>query len=69
MIRTRSRITRLVLAAAATIAGGSLFGACQAHIKDAFVQGSTQFMLGLLDPTVNPYLLPAGNGDSGEQDE
>ena len=69
MNRTRSRTARLGLACAASIAGGSLFGACQAHIKNAFVDGSTQYILGVFDPRVNPIWLPADDADDGETTE
>ena len=41
-IKKRSR--RVALALAAALSGGSVFGACEARFKDAFVDGTTSFI-------------------------
>ena len=41
-IKKRSR--RVGLALAAALSGGSVFGACEARFKDAFVDGTTSFI-------------------------
>ncbi len=50
---------------AAVLAGGSLFGACEARLKDAVVNGSKDYLAALLDPTLVLELLFDG---SAEQD-
>lgn len=42
---------RVALAMAAALSGGSVFGACEGRIKDAFVEGSTSFILGGVVPS------------------
>ena len=69
MNRMRSRAARVALALTASIGGGSLFGACEAHIKNAFVDGTTQVILGLFDPQANPIWLPADAADTGDTTE
>ena len=49
-IKKRSR--RVALALAAALSGGSVFGACEARFKDAFVDGTTTFIEGGLLPTI-----------------
>ena len=66
MVRARTRIARVVLGFVASIAGGSLFGACETQLKEAFVDGSTQLVLGLLDPSMNPCLIPGSDVDADE---
>ena len=41
-IKKRSR--RVALALAAALSGGSVFGACEARFKSAFVDGTTSFI-------------------------
>ncbi|MCH8243042.1 MAG: hypothetical protein IH897_10585 [Planctomycetes bacterium] len=41
-IKKRSR--RVALALAAALSGGSVFGACEARFKSAFVDGTTSFV-------------------------
>lgn len=41
-IKNRSR--RVALALVAALSGGSVFGACEARFKDAFVDGTTSFI-------------------------
>lgn len=49
-IKKRSRQAALALVAA--LSGGSVFGACEARFKDAFVDGTTTFIEGGLLPTI-----------------
>ena len=57
-IKKRSRQAALALVAA--LSGGSVFGACEARLKDAFVDGTTSFIeTGLL-----PSLGAAAGGAS-----
>ncbi len=40
----RKRSQRVALALAAALSGGSVFGACEARFKGAFVDGTTSFI-------------------------
>lgn len=48
-IKKRSR--RVALALAAALSGGSVFGACEARFKSAFVDGTTSFIEGGVLPS------------------
>ncbi len=59
--------SRLGAALYIVLAGGSLFGACEARFRDAVVFGSQDYLLSLLDPAVivgNILDTPTGEGDS-----
>ena len=73
-IKKRSR--RVALALAAALSGGSVFGACEARFKSAFVDGTTSFIQSGLLPllgaaasgasvsfSVDPFLPEADNGE------
>ncbi len=71
------RRSRLAVALAAALAGGSLLGACQARFRDAVINGSKCFFFGvrssgsvacesLVDPTGILELLLDGAGDTEE---
>lgn len=46
----------------AALAGGSLLGACEVRLRDAFVGGSKDFLGSLLSPgNVLPLLFPESN--------
>lgn len=66
MIRARSRMARLALAIAASITGGSVFSACETRLKDALVEGSTQFLYGLLDPSADHWNWPSLDDEAEE---
>ena len=63
--RIAARRSRLAMSLAAALAGGSVFGACEARLKDAVVNGSKDYLAALLDPTLVLELLLDG---SAEQD-
>ncbi len=55
---------------AAALAGGSVFGACEARLKDAVVNGSKDYLAALLDPTlVLELLLEGSEGQDNEAGE
>ena len=47
--RTRSKLAAMLMA---TLAGGSLFASCQTRLRDAAVQGTKNYLFGVLDPNV-----------------
>ncbi len=63
-IKKRSR--RVALALAAALSGGSVFGACEARFKDAFVDGTTTFIESGLLPTIGASASGAGVSFSTE---
>lgn len=73
-IKKHSR--RVALALAAALSGGTVFGACEARLKDAFVDGSTSFIQSGLLPllgaaasgvsvsySADPFQPGTGNGE------
>ncbi len=73
-IKKRSR--RVALALAAALSGGSVFGACEARFKDAFVDGTTSLVQSGLLPsfgaaasgatvsyTAEPFVPETDNGE------
>ncbi|MCH8149745.1 MAG: hypothetical protein IH987_17450 [Planctomycetes bacterium] len=63
-IRTRSQ--RVALALAAALSGGSVFGACEARIKSALVDGTTSYINSGLLPVLSAAALEALVGDTAE---
>ncbi len=47
----RKRIARLTAFLAASLAGGTVFGTCEARIHDSFINGTRLFVANLLDPS------------------
>ena len=46
----KSRIAKLTVLIAATLAGGTMFGTCQTRIQDSLTDGTRLFIVNLLDP-------------------
>ncbi|MCH7926352.1 MAG: hypothetical protein IIC51_12540 [Planctomycetes bacterium] len=72
----KNRFRRVALGLAAVLSGGSVFGACEARLKSAFVDGTTSFIQSGLLPllgaaasgasvsfSVDPFLPEADNGE------
>jgi hypothetical protein len=51
----------------ATLAGGSLFGACETRLKEALVGGAKDYLFALLDPnTIVDMLYPETDDTTGD---
>ncbi len=68
---TRTRMTRWSRTIVAALAGGSLLGACDARVRDAFVQGSKDYLFNtLLNPfTITESLFPTSTDETDGTDE
>ncbi len=56
---------RTRFAALALLSTGTLFSTCTGRVKDAVVEGSTNFLFALLDPGAIAALLAEGDGSDG----
>jgi hypothetical protein len=62
-MRSLSRSCHKILALAAFVGGGAVFTSCHSIWRDAIFQGTEQFVLSLIDPTIITDMLDQGGDE------